>query len=87
MIYWGYVKELDGGGFTPHNFRTKIATDTAMELISKAPAPSNLKEYKKAVKEIAKAVGNRICDTPATALKSYIVTSVFTDWKIKAGIE
>lgn len=83
----GYVKELDGGGFTPHNFRTKIATDTAIELISKAPAPSNLKEYKKAVKEIAKAVGNRICDTPATALKSYIVTSVFTDWKIKAGIE
>lgn len=83
----GYVKELDGGGFTPHNFRTKIATDLAMKTVSSMPPPANLKEYKKSLKKVAMVVGDRINDTPATALKSYIVSSVFTDWKMKAGIE
>lgn len=82
-----YVKELDGGGFTPHNFRTKIATDLAIETVASMPAPTNLKEYKKALKKVAVVVGERINDTPATALKSYIVSSVFADWKTKAGIE
>lgn len=82
-----YVKELDGGGFTPHNFRTKIATDLAMKTVSSMPPPANLKEYKKSLKKVAMVVGDRINDTPATALKSYIVSSVFTDWKMKAGIE
>ena len=83
----GYVGELDGGGFTPHNFRTKIATDLAMDTIASMPAPTNLKEYKKAMKKVAVVVGERLNDTPATALKSYIVSSVWADWKTKAGIE
>ena len=83
----GYVGELDGGGFTPHNFRTKIATDLAMDTIASMPAPTNLKEYKKAMKKVAVVVGERLNDTPATALKSYIVSSVWADWKSKAGIE
>ena len=83
----GYVGELDGGGFTPHNFRTKIAIDLAMDTIASMPAPTNLKEYKKAMKKVAVVVGERLNDTPATALKSYIVSSVWADWKTKAGIE
>jgi len=39
------------------------------------------------LKKVAVTVGERINDTPATALKSYIVSSVFVDWKMKAGIE
>jgi DNA topoisomerase I len=81
-----YVKELDGGGFTPKNFRTKIGTDTAIENINKMPAPTNLKEYKKALKAVATKVSERLNNTPAIALKSYIVSSVFSDWKMKAGI-
>jgi phage-related protein (TIGR01555 family) len=83
----GYVKDLDGGGFTPHNFRTKIATDTAMATIASMDPPTNLKEYKKAMKLVAIAVGEKLNDTPATVLKNYIVSSVWADWKSKAGIE
>lgn len=81
-----YVKELDGGGFTPKNFRTKIGTDTAIENINKMPAPTNLKEYKKAMKAVAMEVSKRLNNTPAIALKSYIVSSVWSDWKLKAGV-
>jgi hypothetical protein len=58
-----------------------------MKTVSSMPPPANLKEYKKSLKKVAMVVGDRINDTPATALKSYIVSSVFTDWKMKAGIE
>jgi uncharacterized protein len=82
-----YVKQLDGGDYTPHNFRTKIGTDTAIEAMESMPAPKDVKEYNKAVAKIAKIVAKRLCNTPAVALKKYIMPSVWANWKTQAGIE
>jgi DNA topoisomerase IB len=82
-----YVKNLDGGGFTPKSFRTRIGTDAAIENIQKMKAPTNPKEYKKAVKAVAKQVAEKLNNTPTIALKSYIVPSVWQNWKMEAGVE
>ena len=82
-----YVKQLDGGDFTPKNFRTKIGTDLAIQTIKKMEAPTNEKEYKKMVKEVATIVATRLNNGVGVALKDYIVPSVWADWKIKAGVE
>ena len=83
----GYIGMLDGGDYTPKNFRTKIGTDKAIAVIESMPVPKNAKEYKKALAKVGKAVSKRLCNTPAIALKSYIMPSVWANWKTQAGIE
>ena len=78
-----YTSSLDGGGFTPKDFRTLIGTKTAIDEIKKVKElPTNEKEYKKAVVEIAKRVSEKLCNTPKECLKSYINPAVFSQWRV-----
>jgi DNA topoisomerase-1 len=79
-----YVSTLDGGGFKTKDFRTLLGTNIAMREVEATPAPKNEKEYKKAVVRVAKAVANKLGNTPVIALQSYINPVVFADWRVAA---
>lgn len=76
-----YSSGLDGGGFKTKDFRTLLGTRSAMEEVKKGDPPSNEKEYKKRVKEVAKVVAGRLGNTWVVALQSYIAPAVFAEWK------
>ena len=77
-----YTHSMDGGGFATKDFRTLLGTRTAMDLTKQIEdPPSNEKEYKKVVMSIAREVSQRLGNTPAVALKSYISPVVFADWR------
>jgi DNA topoisomerase-1 len=78
-----YVRGLDGGGFTPKDFRTLYGTATAQIEVAKLSPPSTEKEYKKMVKAVAKIVASKLGNTPTIALQSYINPNVFTRWRKK----
>lgn len=78
-----YSKSKDGGGFKTKDFRTARGTSTAIELMKQVKRPKNMKEYKKAVREVAKGVAERLGNTPAVALQSYIDPTVFSKWRVK----
>ena len=79
-----YVKSFDGGGFKTKDFRTLLATRTALERVAAVKAPTNEKEYKKAVKAVATAVAEKLGNTPVIALQSYINPVVFAEWRAQA---
>jgi DNA topoisomerase I len=76
-----YSHTLNGGSFKPKDFRTLKGTTTAMEEVSKTPAPKTFADYKKAVMNVAKKVATKLGNTPTIALQSYISPSVFSAWK------
>lgn len=78
-----YVKGLDGGGFKTKDFRTLIGTSLAYDLVNKMEKPSSKSGYKKAVKEVGKAVSETLGNTPTIALQSYINPVVFADWRLE----
>jgi DNA topoisomerase-1 len=80
-----YSKGKDGGGFKTKDHRTALGTETAVEHIKSVEAPTNLKEYKAKIKEVATKVASVLGNTPAMALKAYIDPQVFTMWRKKAG--
>jgi DNA topoisomerase I len=80
-----YSKSKDGGGFKTKDFRTALATETAISEVKRIGTRrkfTSKKEYKEAVKEVATAVSNKIGNTPAMALKAYIDPQVFVGWKL-----
>jgi DNA topoisomerase-1 len=76
-----YVASLDGGKFKPKDFRTLIGTKHAMEEIQKTERPADEKSYKKEVIRIAKMVAEKLGNTPAVALKSYISPVVWQEFR------
>jgi DNA topoisomerase-1 len=78
-----YTDTLDGGNFSPKDFRTAKGTRLAVDQISKMTAPTTQKEYKAAVKSVAKVVSENLGNTPTIALQSYIDPVVFAEWRIK----
>ncbi len=76
-----HTHTLDGGNFKTKDFRTHIGTSTAFNLVNDHPAPKNEKEYKKAVKDVAKQVSSILGNTPTVALQSYINPTVFAQWR------
>jgi DNA topoisomerase-1 len=78
----GYVDKLDGGGFKTKDFRTRLANKIAENEMAKVKKPKSEKEYKKAVRQVAKAVSDRLGNTPTIALQSYINPAVFGKWRI-----
>lgn len=81
-----YAHLFDGGGFKTKDFRTLLATKSAMNAISKQPAPTDAKSYKKAVRAVAVDVARRLGNTPVIALQSYINPAVFSGWRGAAGM-
>jgi DNA topoisomerase IB len=77
-----HVHSFDGGGFKTKDFRTLLGTRTAMSEVDRRGIPTNEKDYKKAVMEVAKVVSSKLGNTPVIALQSYINPSVFSAWKI-----
>ena len=83
-----HSQSMDGGGFKTKDFRTRLGTATANELISGYdPQPTDVDSYKKAVKEVAVAVSKKLGNTPTIALQSYIAPEVFSAWKPIEGLE
>lgn len=79
-----YSHTLNGGSFKPKDFRTLKGTQTAMQLVKSSPEkPSNLKEFKKRVMEVARKVSEVLGNTPTIALQSYINPFVFNQWKLE----
>ncbi len=77
-----YSSSLDGGGFKTKDFRTLLGTKAAMEAMKKTNPPKNEKEYKKAVMSVAKKVSEKLGNTPAVALKSYINPIIWQEWRM-----
>lgn len=76
-----HTNTMDGGGFKTKDFRTCLATKTALDEIEKMPKPANDKEYKKHVLAVAKIVSKKLGNTPTIALQSYINPVVFSHWR------
>lgn len=81
MSLWKYTKKLDGQGFLPKDFRTLAGTRLAVEAMKKIKPPTNEKEYKKAVGEVANIVSGKLRNTPTVALQHYINPTVFGSWR------
>lgn len=75
----------DSGKFKTKDFRTLLGTRTAMTEIARMQPPADAKAYKRAVMTVAKTVSNRLGNTPAIALQSYINPAVFAHWQ--AGMQ
>lgn len=81
-----YTKnKLDGGKFTPKDFRTMKATQLAIDAVNSATPPKTEKEYKAAVKEVAVKVSSVLGNRPQQALESYIAPECFSGWRASLG--
>ncbi len=69
------------GHFKPKDFRTVVAADTALKVMGTLPAPKNEAEFKKRRLEVGKRVSQKLGNTPAIALASYVPPEVFAEWK------
>jgi DNA topoisomerase-1 len=77
-----YSQSLGGGaGFQTKDFRTMIGTALAMRTVESMSVPKNATEYKKAVKDVAKIISQKLGNTPKMALQAYINPSVFSKWR------
>lgn len=82
-----YTKgKLDGGAFTPKDFRTIKATQLALGQVAKMKKPPATEaEYTAAVKKVAVAVSGVLGNRPQQALESYIAPEVFSGWRAGLG--
>ena len=81
-----YTHTLNGGSFKTKDFRTRLGTSEAKTRIAEIDPPTNEKDYKKKIMEVAKAVSQRLGNQPKMALQAYINPAVFARWKASAGI-
>jgi DNA topoisomerase-1 len=80
-----HVKSIAGKDFKTKDFRTLIGTKVAGNEVAKMPVPKTPAEYKKAATAVAKVVSEKLGNTPAVALQSYIAPHVFAEWKAASG--
>jgi DNA topoisomerase-1 len=77
-----YLNSLPKGpGFLVKDFRTYLATLTALRKIQSMPAPRNKSEFKRYRKEVGSAVASELGNSPTIALKSYVPPEVFGPWE------
>ncbi len=81
-----HVHSLNGGSFKTKDFRTAVANGVAMAAIKKTTAPKTEREYKAAVRSVAKVVSTKLGNTPTVALQSYINPSIFAEWRMAAHV-
>ena len=75
-----YTRSI-GGAIKTKDFRTLLANRVAKEAVaSMGTCCRDEKEYKKAQTAVAKTVAQKLGNTPAIALKSYINPHVFSVW-------
>lgn len=76
-----HVAGIAGAGFKTKDFRTLLATRTAMETAADMKEPENEKQYRQQVMQVAKVVSRKLGNTPTIALQSYINPAVFAHWR------
>jgi DNA topoisomerase-1 len=77
-----YFHSIEGmKEFEPKDFRTYVATQTALKAIKGLPIPTDKTMFAKQRMEVAKVVAKTLGNTPATSLKYYIPPEVFYDWQ------
>lgn len=79
-----FSHSLGSGRFKTKDFRTLLGTDIALKTIAMMPAPQNMEQYRRAVNAIGDAVSEKLGNTRAIALQSYINPMVFSDWRAQA---
>lgn len=77
-----HTHSLGSGEYKTKDFRTRLATKKASDLVQSIPVPTSEKEHKAAVKRVAKQVSDILGNTPAIALDAYINPSVFDSWRL-----
>jgi DNA topoisomerase-1 len=77
-----HTHTMDGGGFKTKDMRTRLGTQTAADVVSSMPKPTDRKSYDKAVKTVAIAVSKVLGNTPKIALEAYISPTVFAPWQL-----
>jgi DNA topoisomerase I len=76
-----YLASIPGGEkFTVKDFRTYIATQTALNEAKKQPKPDSVKAFKKFRNAIGDAVAKVLGNTRSIALNSYIAPEVFASY-------
>lgn len=76
-----FVASLDGGDYSPKDFRTSAATRMAREAVAADPERSpSQKAHTVRVKAVAERVSRLLGNRPAQALTSYIHPAVFEPW-------
>jgi DNA topoisomerase-1 len=76
-----FTHSLDGGGFKTKDMRTYLGTTLAQNLVEKKPIPRTEKEYRAAVRDVARVVSQQLGNTPTVALQSYIAPVSFAGWR------
>lgn len=75
-----YLHSIDGP-FKVKDFRTAVATETALTAMQGVKVPTNEKEFKKSRLAVAKVVAEKLGNTPSIALKAYIPPECFAKWQ------
>jgi DNA topoisomerase IB len=81
-----YTGSKDGGSFKTMDLRKLASTTIAEQLIKQREEPQTMKDYKKAVNEVADKVAEMIGNTRSMQINTYINSIRFLEWKIKAGL-
>jgi DNA topoisomerase-1 len=76
-----HTHTMDGGGFKTKDFRTRLGTATAYEMVRSGAPPISEEDYRKRVMEVARVVSEKLGNTPVIALQSYISPTVFHEWR------
>ena len=74
-----YVHGL--GPFKTKDFRTRLGTKIARDTVSSMKVPTNMREYEKSVREVARHVASNLGNTAAVALSAYISPVVWAPWE------
>ncbi len=81
-----YSKSKGKGGYKTKDHRTALACTMAIDLMKdwKDP-PTNVKQYKKAVKEVCTIVADTLGNTPTMTFNKYVDPNIWSAWKFKSG--
>lgn len=77
-----YLHARDGL-FKVKDFRTSVATVTALRAIKDMPMPTSAAAFARAQRDVSVIVAAKLGNRPAEALKSYIDPAVFARWKAR----
>lgn len=78
-----YLDNISTSHYKVKDFRTFVATTTALQAcknVDPPPPPKNKKDYEKAVMQVCKVVSTRLGNTPKMARDSYISPDIFKPW-------
>jgi DNA topoisomerase IB len=82
-----YASTLDGGKFSPKDWRTTLANKLAIAEIAKdSSVPAGMKEYKARVKAVGTVVSHVLGNKPAQAIESYVDPVLFSPWRVAGHI-